>query len=58
MFDQVVLVITKLAQSNGFAILKWELVTHPDIPGLTDCIKHVIEYDIEQEYVNNSIDYA
>ena len=32
------------------------MVNHPEIPDLGDRIQHVIEYDIEQEYVNNLID--
>ena len=41
---------------NFFAVLKGKLVNHPEIPHLTDHITHVIEYDIEQEYVNSLTD--
>ena len=39
-----------------FAVLKGELANHSEILDLSDRIAHVIEYDIEQGYVNNLVD--
>ena len=41
---------------NFFAVLKRKLANHSEILDLSDRIAHVIEYDIEQGYVNNLID--
>ena len=41
---------------NVFAVLKRKLANHSEILDLSDRIAHVIEYDIEQGYVNNLID--
>ena len=41
---------------NFFAVLKGELANHSEIPNLSDRIAHLIEYDIEQVYVNNLVD--
>ena len=41
---------------NFFAVLKGKLANHSEILDLSDRIAHVIEYDIEQGYVNNLID--
>ena len=41
---------------NFFAVLKGELANHSEILDLTDRIAHLIEYDIEQGYVNNLVD--
>ena len=41
---------------NFFAVLKGKLANHSEILDLSERIAHVIEYDIEEEYVNNLID--
>ena len=41
---------------NFFAVLKRKLANHSEILDLSDRFAHVIEYDIEQGYVNNLVD--
>ena len=41
---------------NFFAVLKGELANHSESLDLSDRIAHLIEYDIEQGYVNNLVD--
>ena len=41
---------------NFSAVLKGELADQSEILDLSDRIAHLIEYDIEQGYVNNLID--
>ena len=41
---------------NFFAVPKGELANHSEIVDLSYRIAHLIEYDIEQGYLNNLID--
>ena len=41
---------------NFFSVQKKKLANHSEILNLSERIAHVIEYEIEQGYVNNLID--